>query len=236
MAEDRVIFSIAGLPLQVEGQSIEALPDVFKKFLAAPKRGPKNIPRLDAAHFFLKAPSGRVKKEFNDKLLSYVYSQMIAMNRGLLLHATAVLKGKKAFLFFGPSGGGKSTVAALSRDHEVIGDDVVAARKCGAAFYAFSTPWRQSGFVRTHTRAKGKVRAVFFLKKSKRIRFEPLSKEEALARIVSRHIHFFTYTEMPLAGKVFDTAVEFVKSFPAYEMEFVKDKSFWPALENIYER
>jgi len=168
----------------------------------------------------------------DDRLLSYTYSQVLAANRGLLLHAAAVLKDKRAFLFFGPSGGGKSTIAWLSRDYEVMADDVAAVRKIKNRFYVFSTPWRQSGFVRTDAKTSGRVSAIFFIKKSRRIRFKPLRPEDALARIVGRQVHFLKYTDMLLAGKIFFTTYDLVKSVPAYEMEFKKDGDFWLKLED----
>jgi hypothetical protein len=232
MADNGTTFDIAGLQLCIKGQDIGNLPDVLKRFLIPHKKPLKNIPRFPASHFFLKGPSGYIKKEFNDRILSYAYSQILAMNRGLLLHSTAVLKNGKIFLFLGTSGGGKSTVAAISKDHKVIGDDVVAVRKIRSAFYAFSTPWRQSGAVITDRRIKGKVHALYFLNKSKRIRFEPLAQERALAAMLARQIHFLNHTEMPLIEKAFFTACELARAVPAYRMEFKKDEDFWPSLED----
>ena len=171
------------------------------------------------------------KHELNNSLLSYAYSQSLAMSGGLLLHAAAVTKGKRTFLFFAASEGGKSTVAAISRSYKVLGDDVVAVRKIKSCFYAFSTPWRQSGFVKTDMLTKGKISGAFFIKKSKRIHFSPLSGAQALAKILSRQIHFFTYTPAPLVKKIFFTASDLAKHVNAYEMEFTKTGDFWPRLE-----
>jgi hypothetical protein len=224
MANDKIIFNIAGLPLRIEGRKRWPLPDVLKNFLLLPKNRMKDIRRLDSAIFFS-------KKGFDDRLLSYAYSQILASKGGGLLHATAVSRGGKTSLFFGSSGGGKSTVAVLSRGHRIIGDDVVAVRRIGRGFYAYSTPWRQSGLVNASACIKGKIAALFFLKKSKRIHFKPLKPQEALRRIVDRHIHFLRYTEMPLSGKAFFAAEDLARGVPAYEMEFKKEADFWPLLE-----
>ena len=172
-----------------------------------------------------------MKRISGEKLACYEYSQTLAMNHGFLAHAAAVLKCGRVFLFFGPSGGGKSTIAALSKNYEVISDDVVAVRKLRGSFYAFSTPWRQSGFVKTDRRANGRIAAAFFLKKSHRIHFAPLRPEETLSKIIPRQVHFFTYTESDLAGKIFYTVCDFAKHLCAYEMEFKIDIDFWQKLE-----
>jgi len=220
-----IIFKIAGLPLRVEGRHIGPIPEVLERFSFLPKKRPfRRTYRLDSGVFLSRG-------HFDDGLLSYAYSRILAENDGLLLHAAAVLRGKKAYLFFGRSGGGKSTVAVLSQGREAIADDIVAVRKKGRVFCAFSTPWRQSGRVRADMHAKGKVSALLFLKKSKRINFKPMKQGTALARIIRGHVHFLKYAGMPLAGDIFFIARDLVKRVPAYEMEFRKDADFWPALE-----
>ncbi len=156
---------------------------------------------------------------------------MLALNNGMLLHASAVVKGGKTFLFLGVSGAGKSTIAALSRKYTVLGDDIIAIRKCGRHYYAFQTPWRQQPFIKLKRGLKGKAAAIFFIKKSNRVSFRYLPPEKALANILSNHIHFLAATGDEPLKKIFSTACDLVKNIPAYEMEFVKERSFWPGLE-----
>jgi hypothetical protein len=167
----------------------------------------------------------------NSMFLSYIYSQALALKSGLLLHAASVIQNKKAYLFFAPSGGGKSTVASLSRKHRVAADDVAAIRKIGQDFFSFFTPWHQSHFVKPDKKNKARVKALFFLKKSKEISFRPIGQEEALVRILSSYIHFLIFTEPPLAKKIFRTAASLARVAPAYEMSFARNKDFWPKLE-----
>ena len=168
---------------------------------------------------------------FNDRLITYAYSQALAPENGMLLHASAVVKEKKAFLFLGPSGAGKSTAAALSVKYKVIGDDVVAVKVSGASYSVFPTPWKQAPFTKGAERAKGKVKAFFFIRKSRQVSFKPIPPEEALKRILYSHIHFLCYTRRPLLDDIFAAASGFVRDIPAYDMEFTKDDDFWPELE-----
>lgn len=215
-------------------------------------RNLKLIPRLSAGKlsFYLNAPilidrqrkklshsslgnTGKTQGAVYSGLLTYAYAQLLALHQGALLHATGVIMKKKAYLFFGASGGGKSTVAGLSRKYRVLGDDIIALRKVSSSYRAFATPWKQGPFIRPLPSLSAPVAAVFFLKKSKKIAFRPLAPPEALARIISCHTHFFLYTEMPLVKKIFFSCAEFVKNTPAYVMEFQKDQDFWPDLDKV---
>ena len=169
---------------------------------------------------------------FNDRLIAYAYSQALASETGILLHAAAVVNNRRAFLFLGRSGDGKSTAAALSRKHKVIGDDVIALRKSGSSYYVFPTMWKQMLFAKDAQRARAKVAALFFIQKSDRVSFKPLPPEEAFKRLLYSHIHFITYTQRPLLDNIFLTASGLVRDIPAYNMEFTRDGDFWPDLED----
>ena len=179
----------------------------------------------------------RLHPAINDKLITYAYSQALAPEGGMLLHASAVVKDKTAFLFLGPSGGGKSTAAALSVKHKVIGDDVVAVRRSGSSYDVFPTPWKQEPFTKGAEQVIGKVKAFFFIKKSSHVSFKPIGPGEALKRMLYNQIHFLFYTQRPLLDDIFATASGFVRDVPAYDMEFTKNDDFWPELEEaVYAR
>jgi hypothetical protein len=182
------------------------------------------------SHFSFSAPNKN--REFcNEQLVVYAYAQLLALYKGLLLHACGVIQKKKAYLFFGLSDAGKSTVAGLSKRYHVLSDDIIALRKVSSCYRAFTTPWKQGSFIQPQPHFSAPVAALFFLKKAKRISFHPLTPPEAMVRILSCHTHFFLYTERPLVDELFFTCAEFVKSAPAYLMEFQKDADFWPKLE-----
>ena len=172
------------------------------------------------------------KPIFNDRLLAFAYSQALAVNAGMLLHAAAVVKDRKAFLFLGRSGDGKSTVASLSGNHTILGDDVIAVRRSGSSYTVFPTLWKQMPFTKSAERSRARVAAIFFIKKSSRISFKPTSPEEAFKRMLCSHIHFLVYTERPLLDNIFATVSDFARDVPAYDMEFTRYDDFWPDLED----
>jgi len=172
-----------------------------------------------------------LRPAINDRLITYAYSQALAPGNGMLLHASAVVKDKRAFLFFGRSGAGKSTTAALSEKHKVIGDDVVAVKRSRGSYCVFPTPWKQAPFTKGAERVRAEVKAFFFIRKSSRISFKHVRPEEALKRMLYSHIHFLCYTRRPLLDAIFATASGFASAIPAYDMEFTRYDDFWPELE-----
>jgi len=192
-----------------------------------------NLRRRRIKRLYVEGNGSKRIKIIDSRFVTFAYSQILASCGGMLLHCACVVRKGRAYLFFAKPGGGKSTVAKLSRKYTVLGDDIVAVRKNKNRFIAFSTPWRQSKLVKPHPKISAPVKAVFFLHKSKDIRLQPLADHEALVRFLSRCIHFFLYTEIPLAKKIFFTAADFFKNIPAYDMYFRKDKNFWPILDKV---
>jgi hypothetical protein len=168
----------------------------------------------------------------NDRLIAYAYSQALSAGHGMLLHASAVVKEKTAYLFLGSSGAGKSTAASLCAKYKIIGDDVVAVKRSSMSYVVFPTPWKQAPFTKGAERSKAKIKAFFFIRKSNRVSFKPVPPEEALKRMLYSHIHFLVLTRRPLLDDIFATASGFVRDIPAYDMEFTKDDDFWPELED----
>jgi len=169
--------------------------------------------------------------DFDSRLICYAYSHILALNHGLLLHATAVERNGQAYLFCGPSGAGKSTVAYLSWQYRVLGDDVVAVRKAKRGYHVFPTPWWQKSVVDFDSGHPVRIRAIFFIEKSGRRWLKPVGKDEAFSAFLVSCIHYFTYMKRPLVDKAFSTALGLIKSVPVYKMGFSRNGDFWPLLD-----
>lgn len=168
----------------------------------------------------------------NGKFISYCYAQILAVNQGLLLHAACAIDKKGAYIFIAKSGGGKSTVAGLSFPRfRVLGDDIIAVKNIKNSFCAFATPWRQKPFIKSDRTICVPVKAVIFLKKSKKISFTSLASHEALVRIIYEHAHFLSFMDAKMAGMVFKTAASLARQVPSFEMAFTRSGNFWPRLQ-----
>ncbi len=78
-------------------------------------------------------------------LLRMAFAQAVLLNGGVLIHASAVHVGGKAYLFMGKSGTGKSTHASLWQKAvagcELLNDDSPAIRIIDGIAFAYGTPW-----------------------------------------------------------------------------------------------
>ena len=78
-------------------------------------------------------------------LLRIAYSQAILYNDSLAIHASAVFREGRSYLFMGKSGTGKSTHARLWMEHipgtGLLNDDNPTVRVMSGKAYAFGTPW-----------------------------------------------------------------------------------------------
>ncbi len=74
-----------------------------------------------------------------------LFSSVLSLRQGIVVHAAGVVVGGQALLFIGNSGVGKSTMARLwsaEQDVTVLADDLIILRYEQGRFVAYGTPWR----------------------------------------------------------------------------------------------
>ena len=77
-----------------------------------------------------------------DSVLRIVHTLLLSRERGFLLHASSVVRNGRAFLFTGPSGAGKTTIARLApADGVVLSDEISYVRQVGGRYLAYGTPF-----------------------------------------------------------------------------------------------
>lgn len=102
--------------------------------------------------------------ELSEELIEYIttgavfYRNLIKFD-GIMLHASAVVKDGRAYLFTAPSGSGKSThtelwLKAFGDSAYILNDDKPAIRLENGIFYAYGTPWCGKSNKQTNRRAE----------------------------------------------------------------------------------
>jgi hypothetical protein len=174
--------------------------------------------------------------EYNslNNLFSLVYYQACRIKYddylpAMLVHSCGILRNGQVFMFAGPSGAGKTTIARLcgERDGEVINDEMLlisrqtpAGKGIGvqsAPIINRLAPWRKKS---------GLLRCILLLKQSDRTLVRSLPRTDAYLRFLRQIITpiYIGEAEMrnvlPLMAEFSDVVTAAV---PVYELEFTLD-------------
>lgn len=177
--------------------------------------------------------SSRHPAEEIEYFLRIVYALLAFENQGLLFHAAGIVKAERAYLFFGHSGAGKTTVARRSEGYLVLNDDLVLLMpetdtgSADLAWMAYGTPfWNPSQVKPTCHGAP--AAGLYRLVQDKQVFTEPMRKAHALAELISN---------VPVIPDDPDRnddlivrCLDLLDTLPAYRLHFLPDSSFWKAI------
>lgn len=137
--------------------------------------------------------------------LNYPYDQAILINRLLqhqviIIHGAGIVTDGNGYVFFGPSGIGKTTISRLwvKRGAKLLNDDRVAIYRADGGWRVAGTPWHGEEPVVSpdHAPLKGIVR----LRQSADNRVRPMSAVEGLSELLAcALIPFFSREGIELA-------------------------------------
>jgi hypothetical protein len=168
-----------------------------------------------------------------DTVLRITHSLVLAEEGGFLLHAASAIRNKRAFLFAGVSGAGKTTISRLApTDATVLTDEISYIRRVGAKnnknYTAFGTPFAGE-LARIGANTSAPLEALYLLVQGPENRIAPISKIEA-ARAIMRHVLFFA-EEKDFVANVFDSVLEFVSRVPVAQFVFTPDARAWELIQ-----
>lgn len=160
--------------------------------------------------------------------LKSIYSAIVLSASGLVLHASGVVKNNLAYIFFAPAEGGKTTVTKLSEGLPVLNDETIMIR----GLQAFGTPYSGSDREIADRITAGPFRIAGFFKlvKDTGVHLRRLSPSNAAAELFTTSRLYDTITS---TQRILNTFSELARSVPCYELHFLKDNSFWKAIENV---
>ena len=131
----------------------------------------------------------------------------LARDGGLLVHAAGLAFNKQGYVFTGPSGTGKSTIAELfaHRGATVLSDERVILRRQGQTFALYGTPWVGSGHYAEN--ASTPITAVYSISHGReQHRLVPLGSSQAVTRVLQQA--FLPHWDRP----GLETTLEFLTS------------------------
>jgi len=166
--------------------------------------------------------------------LRFILSVYLPSQGGFVLHSNSILKDGKCFLFSGKPQSGKSTVAKLSSEYEILSDDFSVVKKANGSFCAFGSPFWG------HVEAKGlnirntlgcvKITGIYFLSKDTSVYVEKLGRKESVLEIIENMA--LLAKDCKTNSRLLSLADEFACSVNCGVLHFRLDNSFWRCIDN----
>jgi len=176
---------------------------------------------------------GKVRQSVNpyslDASLRILHSLILADQGGFLLHAASAVRNGRAFLFFGPSGAGKTTMTRLAPpDVQLLSDEISYVRRDGAKYVAHGTPF-SGELAKSGENISAPIVGFYRLVKAPANRVIPMQSADAVRALLESVLFF---AEDPhLVKLVFRSVCDLVCKMPVYRLEFVADRTAWDLIE-----
>ena len=144
---------------------------------------------------------------------------------GLLLHAAGLAWRGNGYAFFGYSGSGKTTVARVSSDAQVLNDDLVVLLPDASRWNIHATPFSNPTQVTSAGPRFAPLAALFRLVQDRRVFVEPIAPAAAMAEVIACCPVVSADPDRALA--LLALAEHLVRKVPVQRLHFLPDPSFW---------
>lgn len=159
-----------------------------------------------------------------------ISARLLPEHNGLLLHASSVTDGKRAFVFPAPSGTGKSTLVRNSPGLGVFSDDGVLVRLLDGCLYSYGSPFRSDN-LSDFVYGKAAVEGLFFLEQSPFDRLTPLNEVDTFQRLIRQT--FLSADDRTSRVTTFRTVARVCESTHGYLLQLTEGPSFWRCLDAV---
>ena len=162
----------------------------------------------------------------------YLCALVLLRAGGVMLHASAVVDRRGAWVFCGASESGKTTIAQLAGARAVLSDETTAVRPHGARYLACATPFfGEAGPVATQAPGDAPLTALFFLTKSARFAHRRLARRDAVQRAFPQ---VFLPKRAPAMAEAILAALDaLTAAVPCFELEFAARDELWSYLDAV---
>jgi hypothetical protein len=164
-----------------------------------------------------------------DYFLRVIYALLAFRAGGLMFHAAGIVRNGRAYLFFGHSGSGKTTISRLSKDALVLNDDLVLLLPHNGHWQVHATPFWNPSQVQP-TRQSAPLAGIYRLVQDKEVFLRKMSAAQALAELVSSVPVIpedkYRSPELMIRGS------RLLESVPAYQLHFLPNDSFWNVIDH----
>jgi hypothetical protein len=161
-----------------------------------------------------------------ENVLRLLYAALAPRHGGLLLHASAVACGGRAYVLFGKSGAGKSTSYNLAPAAARISDECVALRRAGAGWIVASTPLAEGAARSCRSYPLG---GLYHLQKAARHELIATPASALAQRLLGCVL--FHDDDPALQRRIFTAVLDLLASAPAGTLAFARDAGYLEVLD-----
>jgi len=167
-----------------------------------------------------------------ENFMRIIFSYIALYNGSFFLHSSGIVKDKKAHIFFGHSGAGKTTIVAFSKGLPLLSDDQVLVYLKEDKPYASGVPFsggerfrqEEDAIKFSNVNEEFEVAGFYWLVKDKDTFLEPLPLIHAAAKLASA-IPFIKDSPFPMQDAL-NLATEIAQRAKIFALHFRKDDSF----------
>ncbi|AXG70712.1 HprK-related kinase A [Kordia sp. SMS9] len=135
-------------------------------------------------HAILLIPSLKNAYQYAEEFLLFIFSELCIQKNKLIFHSASLIDDQdNAYIFFGPSGIGKSTISRKLTDFTVFSDDMMVMEKTNNGYLLQKTPFERNKQRKPAVLVNIKV--VFRLVQSDVVKINSLKKSNAFNVLLS---------------------------------------------------
>jgi hypothetical protein len=179
--------------------------------------------------------SGNLIRVFEQLIYQAFYSAArLHEASGVLLHSSGVIRDGKGMVFVGPSEAGKSTIAAMSKDAQVLNDEICLLQFAGSSIQLWDTPF--NGFFQDKVQGTAPLSAVFLLSHKDADRVVPAVQKAAVSGILQQivpPIGLSETIEKHTLENMLEAALRILQNAPVYELRFTLAGGFWIEIDRF---
>lgn len=160
--------------------------------------------------------------------LRIIYNILLTREGDLVLHACGIVKDNRAYIFFGPSQSGKSTVAHLSKGYTILSDDLIVVKRVNGSCKVFGIPYWDRLKESQGKKGVFEIAGLFKLVKDNKTYLKRLSYSQGLAEVLT--LPGIPKGYQPI-DKLLNISSRLIREAPCYELHFLPNKTFWKIIE-----
>jgi hypothetical protein len=163
--------------------------------------------------------------------LRLIYGLLAVRADGLLFHSAGIVRHGHAFLFFGHSGSGKTTVSRLSSGDTVLNDDLVLLLPGEHTWTVHATPFWNMTQVGPPLPGSAPLGAMLRLVQARHVAVEAISQAHALAEVLSCVPGLVSDTTS--SKRMLAIGMRLLQTAHVWRLHFLPDASFWSVVEPL---